>query len=325
MKLKMTRRMFTRTTGFLASAAWLMKASAPLFAKTVAPPGHFKLAVISDGLSQDFATALQIIKSYGISWVEIRTVWGKYNTEATPEQIRRLKELLDKYEFRCSQVDSALFKCTLPGSHTLEASHDSYPHAEYPYSQQTELLQRAIDRAHAWGTDKIRIFSFWRVDKPDAIAGQISAEIHKAAEIAKAAGIRLTLENEPACNVATGHELAAMLQALPANVGANWDVGNGLSLGETSYPDGYRTLGRARIWNVHLKGLHCEPKFKNCDETFPDQGEIDLTGQLRDLYKNGYQETLSVECEFKAPGLSQIETTRRAIEGTLKVMAAAGS
>lgn len=250
--------------------------------------------------------------------MEIRTVWGKYNTEATPEQVRRLKVLLEKYGFRCSQVDTAVFKCKLPGAHTLGEGTDVYP-----YSEQMELLKRGMDRAHEWGTDKVRIFSFWRVDKPQAVAGQISAEIQKAAEIAKAAAIQLTIEEEPSCNIASGHELAALQETVPANVGANWDIGSGLWLDEVPYPDGYRTLDGGHIWNLHLKGVQCAPGFKNCEETFPDQGEIDLKDQLRALLREGYQETLSVECEFKGPGLSQTETTRRALEGALKVMAPA--
>ena len=123
----------------------------------------------------------------------------------------------------------------------------------------------------------------------------------------------------------TGHELAQILETLPSNVGANWDIGNGLWLGEAPYPEGYKSLDPKRIWNLHLKGVKCEPGFQDCRETFPDQGQIDLAGQLRALLKDGYQETLSVECEFKAPGLSQTETTRRALEGMLKVISTAVS
>ena len=314
----MNRRAFMRSAGFLRAAGWLAKDGAPLLGKITSPLERFKLAVVSDGLSQDFEAALRIMKSYSLSWVEIRSVWGKYNTEISPEQIRRLKELLEKYEFRCSQVDTALFKCKLPGTQTLGKRDDIYPYAE-----QMDLLKRAMDRAHAWGTDKVRIFSFWRVENPEAVAGRINAEIDRAAQLAQSAGIRLMIEEEPSCNIGSARELATLLKILSANVGANWDIGSGLWLGEVPYPAGYGTLDPGRIWNLHLKGVQCKPGFKNCEETFPDQGEIDLTGQLRALLKDGYQETLSVECEFKAPGLSETETTRRALEGTLKVMAAA--
>ncbi|HTS67524.1 MAG TPA: sugar phosphate isomerase/epimerase family protein [Terriglobia bacterium] len=314
----MDRRRFIQSAGTLAGAGWLLQGGASDFGAALEPPKQFKVAVISDGLSEDFETALKILKSYKIPWVEIRSVWGKYNTEASPEQIRRLKELLSQYEIRCSQVDTALFKCTLPGTKTLGAGTPVYP-----YSEQMDLLKRASDRAHAWGTDRLRIFAFWRVAEPEQIFPRISEELQKAAEVAKSLGIRLAIENEDSTNVGTVHELAKMLATLPSNVGANYDIGNGLWLGEVPYPDGYRALDPKRIWNMHLKGAQCAAGFKNCQETFADVGQIDLKGQLQALLRDGYQGTMSLECEFKAPGLSHTETTQRSLEGLLKVMSAA--
>jgi sugar phosphate isomerase/epimerase len=309
-----------RTAGFLSGSAWFTNGAASLSSATTPPPKQFKLAVISDGLSQDFESALKILKNYGLSWVEIRAVWGKYNTEATPEQIRKLKELLDQCEFRCSMEDTALFKCTLPGTQPPHAPKDAYPFAE-----QMDLLKRAIDRAHAWGTDKVRIFTFWRVPEPEKISGRIVEEVQKAAEVAKAAGIRLLIENETSTNVATGHELANLLARLPSNVGANWDTGNGLRLGEVPYPDGYKGLDPKRVWNLHLKGAQCSPGFKECKDTFTDQGQIDLKGQLQALLRGGYQGTMSLECEYQAPGLNHMQTTERSLEGLLRVMSSAVS
>jgi sugar phosphate isomerase/epimerase len=314
----MNRRKFIKTAGVLAGTGWLMDRAVGLSFGRLAAPKQFKVAVISDGLSPDFETALQILKTYKIKWVEIRSVWGKYNTEASREQIQRLKELLDQYQIRCSQVDTALFKCTLPGTKTLGSGR-----AVYPYEGQMDLLKRAMERAHAWGTDKVRIFAFWRVAEPEKIFGRISEELQRAAEVAKSGGIRLTIENEDATNVGTVHELASMLATLPANVGANYDIGNGLWLGETPFPDGYKTLDPKRIWNMHLKGAQCGADFKDCRETFADQGQIDLKGQLQALRRDKYQGTMSLECEFKGPGLDHTETTKRSLEGLLKVMSAA--
>jgi len=215
-------------------------------------------------------------------------------------------------------VDTALFKCTLPGTKTLGAGTPVYP-----YSEQMDLLKRAIDRAHAWGTDQLRIFTFWRVAEPEKIYGRISEEVQKAAEVARSAGVRLVIENEDETNVGTVHELSKMLATLPSNVGANYDIGAPLWLGEIPYPDGYRALDPKRIWNVHLKGVQCAPGFKDCHETFADQGQIDLKGQLQAFLRDGYRGSMSLECEFTAQGLSQTETTTRSLDGLLKVMSAA--
>lgn len=285
------------------------------------PVSRFKLGAISDGFSQNFDEALRVMRSYGLMWVEIRQVFGIYNTEASPAQVRQMKDLVDKYGFRVSVIDSALYKCTLPGTVPIVKERDSYP-----YTSQMELLKRACDRAHALGASNIRGFTFWRVAQPGQLTDRIAGELDKAALVAQREGMRLAIENEETCNAATGHELARVLSKAPAsNLGANWDVGNGYWQGERSFPDGYNALDKSRIWHVHLKGVECQPGFKNCSEAFAGQGENELTAQLRQFLQDGYNGTMSLECEFEARALSHEETTRRSLESLLKAAARAAT
>jgi sugar phosphate isomerase/epimerase len=311
---------------FLESAVLAVGAACALCGEkgqgSPAPPlGNFKLAAISDGFTQDFEQALKIMKGYGLSWVEIRGLWGKYNTEATPEEIKRAKSLLDQYNFKCSVVDSGFYKCVLPG--TKPVSMEGGYHI--PYSGQMDLLKRAMDRCHAWGTDKVRIFTFWRVANPEEIYPRISEDLAKAAGVAQSGGVRLVIENEEACNAGTGHELAAIVKMTAApNLGYNWDVGNGYVHGEAAYPEGYSALDKTRVWNMHIKGMQCAQGFKQCHETFADTGVIDLAGQLRALLRDHYTETMSLECESSAPGMTHRETTERSLQGLLRVLKTVG-
>src|SRR5437899_7365949 len=262
----MQRRTFLKCAGVLPASAWLDSFDA----SGAAPTGRFKLGVISDEFSQDFEEALRTMRGFGLQWVEIRTVWGAYNTEASPAQVQRLKDLLDKYQFRVSVVDTALYKCNLPGTENVVKEKDAYP-----YPQQMDLLSRAIDRAQALGTDKLRVFAFWRVADPERHYPRIAEELAKAAEVAEKARMRLALEDEGSCNVGSGHELAAMLKLVPAaNLGANWDVGNGYWHGEVSYPAGYAALDKNRIWHMHLKDVRCgaAATAKEKAEAFRKQG-----------------------------------------------------
>jgi sugar phosphate isomerase/epimerase len=314
----MDRRAFLKSLGVLCGSA-SVAAGLPDTPSGASPLTRFKLGAISDGFSQDFEEALKIMKSYGLSWVEIRNVFGIYNTEASPAQIQRLKDALNEYGFRVSVIDSALYKCALPGTSPVKNQRDILG-----YREQTDLLKRACDRAHTLGTDKIRGFTFWRVAEPGKLSKRIAEELEKAAGIANRAGMRLVIENEESCNAATGRELASVLAMAPAsNLGANWDVGNGYTRGEASFPDGYNALNKKRIWHMHLKGMTCHANRKNCSETVAGEGEVDLVGQFRQLLRDGYQETMSLECEFEAPGLSHTETTKRSLEGLLKKMSAA--
>ena len=310
----MKRRTFLKNSMLAAGAAFCAPGT-DAWALPAQSLNRFKLGAISDGFSQDFEQSLKIMKGYGLSWVEIRGIWGKYNTEATPEEIKRVKQLLDRHQFKCSVVDSALFKCALPGTKPVSTEGDSSA-----YSGQIDLLKRAAERCHSWGTDKVRGFTFWRVAEPKEIYPRISEELARASEVARQEGVRIVIENEESCNAATGHETAAILKMTPSpNLGFNWDVGNGYTKGEVSYPDGYNALDKSRIWHLHLKGMQCGPGTKKCHETFADEGVIDLLGQLRALLRDHYDGTMSLECEFKAPGMTHLQTTERSMQGLLRV------
>lgn len=298
-------------------AAWPAGGFARLAQSASSPLRNFKLGSISDEWSQDFEEALKGMKSYGLAWVEIRTLWNIYNTETSPEQLQRLKDLLNKYGFKVSVLDTALYKCALPGTKPVAAEKDAYP-----YSEQMDLLKRAMERAHTLGTDKLRVFSFWRIAEPQEHFPRISEELSKAAELAHTGGMRLVLENESACNVATGHELAHMLKLAPAaNLGANWDVGNGYWQGEVSFPTGYAALDKKRIWHMHVKDVRCDSK--NCQTAIVGTGQVDLLGQLRALVRDGYEATMSLEPEYEDQSVSHLEATRRSLEALFKMMTSA--
>jgi sugar phosphate isomerase/epimerase len=336
----MRRRGFLKNLGALCGGGLATSNLSRLAASTDSLPNRFRLGVISDEFSQDFEEALRIMKGYGLSWVEIRTVWKIYNTEASPDQVRRIRTLLEQYEFKVSVVDTALFKCDLPGVGNVMGEKDTYP-----YASQMDLLKRAMDRAHAFGTDKVRVFAFWRVADPEAHFPRIAGELGRAAELAESGGIRLVLEDEGSCNVGCARELAKMLSMVSnANFGANWDVGNGYWHGEVSFPDGYALLDKKRIWHVHLKDVRCgdsaakQPKAEawrlkggpesgtsSCHTALVGEGEVDLLGQLRALLRDGYQGTMSLEPEYETPSMTHQEATRRSLEKLLKIVATAQS
>jgi len=330
----MRRRDFLKTAGILGTGAWFQGTLAGPAETATDPLRRFKLGSISDEWSQDFEAALKAMKSYDLDWVEIRTLWNTYSTETTPEQTKRIRDLLDQYHFKVSVIDTAVFKCALPGTSPVVNGKDAYA-----YSEQIDVLKRAMERAHTFGTDKLRLFAFWRVAKPEDEYERIAENLGRAAELAASNSIRLVLENENACNVATGRELARMLQLVPADhLGANWDVGNGYWEGEVSFPDGYAQIPHHRIWHMHLKDVRCDAiasgrqkseawKLKEqnseaakCHTTIVGAGQINLLGQMKAMLRDNYQGTMSLEPEYDAPGITHLQGTQRSLEALLKTM-----
>jgi sugar phosphate isomerase/epimerase len=285
---------------------------------------QFKLGVITDEVTQDFEKALVWAKAFGLSWVELRFVWNKYVTEFKPDEVKRAKELLAKHGMRVSVVDSPYFKTLLPGT-TSKFNEGKKDPLQSDYGRQAEVLEKAIARATDFGTDKVRIFSFLRVENPHTVFDRVAKELSKTAEIAEREEIRLVLENEFSCNVATGVESAAMLEAVksPA-LGLNWDPGNAYAAGEWKpYADGYDPLDKKRMWHMHLKDAAPNPKGDEALWMPMGKGKIDYQGQFRALLKNGYEGTMSLETHYLNAAKDKEASSRESMDGVLKVIAEA--
>jgi sugar phosphate isomerase/epimerase len=281
---------------------------------------HFNLGVITDEVTQDLEKALVWAKGFGLRWVELRFVWNKYVTEFSAEDVKRAKDLLAKHDMKVSVVDSPYFKTLLPGTKSKFETGKKDP-LQSDYAAQKGILERAILRAKDFGTDKVRIFSFLRVDDPKTGFDRVAREIEGTAKTAQDAGIRLVLENEFSCNVATGAEGAAMLEAVKSPAfGMNWDPGNAYTAGETPYPNGYAPLDKKRIWHMHLKDAVPDPKGGEAIWKPVGSGKIDFVGQFRALMKDGYNGTMSLETHYLNAAKNKEQSSRESMEGLLKVI-----
>lgn len=281
---------------------------------------QFELGVITDEVTQDFEKALLWAKGYGLGWVELRFVWNKYVTDFTADDVTRAKDLLAKHGMKVSVVDSAYFKTLLFGTQSKFSEGKADP-LQSDLSQQAAILERAIARAKDFATDKVRIFSFLRVADPNTVFDRVARELERTAEIAKRENIRLVLENEFSCNVATGAEGAAMLKAVTSpSLGLNWDPGNAFAACETPYPNGYDALDKKRMWHMHLKDAAPAPKDEEAKWMPVGGGKIDFLGQFRALIKSGYEGTMSLETHYLNAAKNKEASSRESMDGLLKVI-----
>ena len=120
------------------------------------------------------------------------------------------------------------------------------------------------------------------------------------ADRARTRGLIIGIENEHACNIATGAETARLLSAVdhPA-LQVIWDPANALVAGETPFPEGYTKIPVSRIVHVHAKDCSVADHVP----TFGPLGEmaIDWRGQLEALVRDGYRGSISLETHWKGP------------------------
>jgi sugar phosphate isomerase/epimerase len=279
---------------------------------------QFKLGIITDEVSQDFEQALVWAKGFGLHWVELRFLWNKYVVDLPPDDVKRAKDLLEKYQMKVSVVDSPYFKTLLPGTQSRFSEAKTDP-LQSDFARQDAILERTIARAKDFGTDKVRIFAFLRVADPQSVFERIAKELDRSAVVAKGAGIRLLLENEFTCNVATGLEGAKMLEMVKSlALGLNWDPGNAYAAGELKpYPDGYNAIDKKRLWHLHLKDASPAPKGQEANWRPIGGGDIDYVGQFRALLKDGYTGTMSLETHYLNAAKNKEASSRESMEGLL--------
>ena len=298
----LSRRNFLAGAG-MAGAVW---ASRPLFALSTAADSPFKIAVISDEISDDFDHACYVIaKEFGLEWVELRGMWGKNLQSLSEAQIAEAQKILAKYNLHVTDIASPLFKVDWPGapkSHYSEKG-DMHGAAEVAYKQQDEVLERCISQAKQFETNKIRCFDFWRLDDVAPYRAAINEKLRSTAELVGKQGILLVLENEFACNTATGREAAKTLDAVQTpHFVLNWDPGNAVMRGELdAFPGGWDTLPKSRIHHCHCKNAIKDATGKVVWSPV-DKGYIDWAAQCRALKQVGYRDAVSLETHWRGAG-----------------------
>ncbi|GAC1625061.1 MAG: sugar phosphate isomerase/epimerase [Candidatus Acidiferrum sp.] len=287
---------------------------------------RFKLSVITDEITQDLGHALEIAsREFGLQFVELRGLWNKNIVNLDEKEIAEARRLLDRYHLQVTDIASPLFKTDFPGAPKSSFS-PAKPQfgADFPFDKQDEVFQRAIAVAKALGTNRIRCFDFWRLQDQKPYRAAINDALRSSAARAAKENMVLLLENEFACNTATGAEAAQMLHKVQSpNLFLNWDPGNAAYAGEIAFPDGYTGLPKNRVGHMHCKDVVRKP-----DGSFEwaamGRGIIDYVSQFRALLKDGYSGTMSLETHWSGAS-SPEESSRQSMRGMKEQLQKAGA
>jgi len=316
-----SRRHFT--AGAAASVAALAFPT-----RAFAAGSNFKIGVISDEISQDFDHACYVIaKDFGLHFVELREIWGKNLQAVTDAQIVEAKKIIAKYGLTVTDISSPIYKVDWPDAprSAYSTPADLHGAAVSSLAQQDEVLERSISLAKQFGTNKVRCFDFWRIDDIKPYRAAINAVLQKGAETCAKQNIQLVLENEFACNTATGREAGATLAGVPSpNFFVNWDPGNAVMRGEfDAYPGGWDAIPKARIHHCHVKNAVKDANGKVVWSPV-DIGYVDWTAQFKALKNIGYSHATNLETHWRGAGTPEA-STRISWAGMKKCLEQAGA
>jgi sugar phosphate isomerase/epimerase len=281
-------------------------------------PAHFPVAAITDEFSPDIEIAVGSMSGLGMTGAELRMVFGKNIVDLSDEELARAIAIVRGAGLEIVSIASPLLKCVLPDSPDVDArfQQDMFA-AKHTFADQARLTARALEIADRTGARIIRVFSYWRTVDPEACFDRIVEALRALAELAARHNAIIGLENEHACNIATGAETARVLAAVDhPNLKVVWDPANAVVSGEKAFPEGYGRLPVSRIQHVHAKDCTMDghtPLWCPIGD-----GVVGWRGQVDALVRDGYQGWLSLETHWPGPGGNKHEASmicgRRLVE-----------
>ncbi|MBM3787723.1 MAG: TIM barrel protein [Acidobacteria bacterium] len=278
--------------------------AAPLFAKR-SKIDRTRLATITDESGATPAENIEFAKKFGLKHLELRNVPGarKHYADLTEAELKAAAKEFADNGIKISFFNSGQCKFALPGTdyvrqrpETPEQKAKRQARDQNEFDKRMDTLNRSIRASQILGCDKVRIFAFLRTAEPKKTMQRVYDVLGPMVKAAEQEGVKLLLENEVACNVATCSELAAAMKAIPSKAFAiNWDPLNGHHLKEEAFPHGLALLPKKKLLNVQVKGKSILKEFA--------ADYLDWPGIYTALEKQGYEGNIGLECHIFGPDL----------------------
>ena len=283
-----------------------------------------KISVITDEVSSDLETALEIIRAWRIDAVELRGI-GVDRYPEVPDYWRfRVLELIREAGVQVVAISPGLFQVPPPGrprapmsfsrrGDTARVRHELEAEAQLDHHL-NHLLPASIEAAHMLDAGTIICFTFGRLDHSEGdLASEAVVQVMRyATEKVAAAGLTLNIE----VSELTQRSADVCRRVNHPALGINWDPGNAFIGGEDRpYPDGFE-LARPYIRHVHFKDGHIDPD--SGQRAWVVDGIIDWRGAIAALKQDGFDGYISVETHVRPKlesTLRSLDRLRRLVDG----------
>ena len=198
--------------------------------------------IIMSAFADEYATAfeeqLQGMRDFGIQYIELRHADGINVSCMTAEQIKNIKELLDKYGIGVSAIGSPLGK--------IKLDEDMNAHLK--------TAKTVFEAARTLGAKFVRVFSFYAPEgkKITDMRDEVFAGMEALLKLAREYGVTLCHENEALIYGDVPERCRELLDHFGGELKCVFDMGNFVLEGVTPYPDAYEIL-KNDIAYFHIK------------------------------------------------------------------------
>lgn len=239
----------------------------------------------ADEISEDLDEQLDVLEELGIGYMDLRGVWGTNVLDLDPDEVEDVQAALDERGIGVSAIGSPIGKVDI----------------DDPFDPHFDRFETAIERAHQFDADYIRLFSYWMPEgeDPDDYREEVLRRMEAKAERAAEADVVLIHENEKDIYGDTPARCRDLLTSVDSpHLRAVFDPANFLEVGVRPYPDGLLQLVE------YVDFLHIK------DAEFGQRGAIAPAGQgdgripetLEALAARGFEGFASLEPHLAQAG-----------------------
>ncbi len=258
-------------------------------------------AIISDEVSQDLPDVVRFVKEFGLPGIELRSMFGRAFKDLTAADIAEVKRTAQGEGWKIFGCASPVFKCEADDAAAVRTH--------------VEQFKRSVAVATELNCDLVRVFTFLRRSAAEnkALLPRVVAHLEELATLAAAAGVRVGVENELSCTVATVPELSALFAGIrhPA-VGIVWDPCNVVYVPEATLPAtaGYADIVK-RIFHIHLKDAVRAPAAAGrayiAVATPVGLGDVGWRAHLAEIQRHGYKGMFSLETHWRVQQIAEAD------------------
>lgn len=242
------------------------------------------LSGFADEISPDLDIQIEVLKSEGIRFLELRGVYGKNVLKLTDEELDNVAQKLEENGIGVSAIGSPIGK--------IKITDDFEPH----------LLEfkRAVYCAKKLKSPFIRLFSFFVPPEDAPKYRQKVLERTKAlVEAAAGTGIVLAHENEKDIYGDIPERCLDLVESIAdTNYKLVWDPANFVQCGVRPFTEGYEIL-RPHLAYVHVKDALLETK----QVTLAGEGDGELRETIVALRDSNFTGFFSLEPHLRSAGV----------------------
>ena len=260
-----------------------------------------RLTIISDEISQDLAEVTQFVREFRLPGIELRSIFGRAFKDLSSADVATIAKTATDEGWRVFGCATPVFKCDLDDAAAIR--------------EHLDIFRRSLDVACRLGSDFVRVFTFLRQSSAAgnrAALPRVAEHLAQLVEIARGMPVRIGVENELSCIVATTEELTPVFSKLdqPA-IGIVWDPCNILYLPDEPPPawDGFAALA-SRVIHVHVKDAvrRTRPGAALRATSVPvGLGDVGWRSHLPEILRCGYEGLFSLETHWRVTELAEEE------------------